>query len=58
MRSSYLDVDEQRGLFRVQRDAFLDPEVLVDVEIAVSHRPASCAASRAPRRRPSARGSS
>src|SRR5258705_7095897 len=28
MRSSYLDVDEPRGTFRVQREAFLDPDVL------------------------------
>jgi p-cumate 2,3-dioxygenase subunit alpha len=28
MRNSYLDVDEPRGIFRVQREAFLDPDVL------------------------------
>jgi p-cumate 2,3-dioxygenase alpha subunit len=28
IRNSYIDDDAERGLFRVQRDAFLDPEVL------------------------------
>ena len=28
MRDGYLDVDERRGVFRVQREAFLDPGVL------------------------------
>jgi p-cumate 2,3-dioxygenase alpha subunit len=28
LRDSYLDVDEPRGLFRVRREAFLDPDLL------------------------------
>jgi len=38
LRSSYLDDDSERGLFRVQRGAFLDPDVLVEERARIFER--------------------